>query len=198
MKRLAILISNAGKGTNLQAIIDGINSGKIKGQIAVVVSDSPDAYGLVRAKENNIPLKVLSKGDNLEQILKEAKVDYVSLAGWKQIIPDSLINNFKILNVHPGLIPDTQDGVVKNPDGTDALWNNGKFTNAAIQNFLDSKATYAGSTIHFLSLQFDFGPVLERCFVKVEPEDTIETLYSRLKLEENKAYVKALERLCNE
>lgn len=198
MKRIAVLISNKGEGTNLQAIIDGVKNKRINGQIVLVVSDSEDAYGLVRARENNITARVLSKEYNLEQMLKDHKVDYVVLAGWKQIIPDSLIDNFKILNVHPGLIPDTKNGVVKNPDGTDGLWNRGKFTDAAIKNFLDSKATYAGSTIHFLSHKFDFGLVLERVFVKVEPEDSVETLYSRLKTEENKAYVKALERLCNE
>ena len=198
MKRLAILISNAGKGTNLQAIIDGINLRQIKAQIVLVISDSDQAQGLIRAKENNIETLVISKEDYLEKILKQEKVDYVCLTGWKQIIPDSLIDNFKILNIHPGLIPDTKDGIVKNPDGTEALWNKGKFTTVAIQNFLDQKSTYAGSTVHFLSHEFDFGPVLERVFVKVEAFDTVESLYNKLKIEENKAYVKALERLCNE
>lgn len=198
MKRIAVLISNAGTGTNLQAIIDGIKSGKIRGQIVLVVSDSQDAYGLVRARKNNIPTQVLSKEDNLERILKDHQLDFVVLAGWKQIIPDSLIDNFKILNVHPGLIPDTKDGIVKSPDGTDGLWNKGKFSDAAIKNFLDQKATFAGSTIHFLSHDFDFGEVLERVFVKVEPEDSVGSLYQRLKQKENEAYVKALERLCNE
>lgn len=199
MKRLAVLISNAGTGTNLQAIIDGINSGQINAQIVVVVSDKEDAYGLVRAKNNNIPTKIISKEDDLVKILKgKYDVDYVCLSGWKQIIPDNFIDVFenRILNVHPGLIPDSLDGVVKNPDGTDALWNKGKFTNIAIQNFLDQKTTYAGSTIHFLSHEFDFGKVLERVFVRVEPTDTIDSLYQRLKLEENKGYVKVLERLC--
>lgn len=198
MKRIAVLISNKGLGTNLQAIIDGVNSGKINGQIILVISDSEDAYGLVRAKENNIPTKVISKENNLEQILKDSQTDYVCLTGWKQIIPDSLIDSFKILNVHPGLIPDSKDGVVKNPDGTDGLWNKGKFTDAAIKNFLDSKSTYAGSTVHFLSKEFDFGLVLERTFEKIQPGDTVESLYERLKIKENEAYVKALERLCNE
>lgn len=198
MKRLAILISDKGSGTNLQAIIDGTKSGKIKATIVLVVSDSKDAFGLTRAKENNIPTLIVSKNDDLEKILKEAKVDYICLTGWKQIIPDFLIDSFKILNVHPGLIPDSKDGVVKNPDGSDGLWNKGKFTNAAIQNFLDQKATYAGSTVHFLSHEFDFGEVLERAFAKIEPGDTVESLYKRLKQKENEAYVKALERLCNE
>ncbi len=196
MKNIAVLISNAGTGTNLQAIINGVKKGKINAQIVLVISDSKDAYGLTRAKENNIPTKVTSKNDDLEQILKDHKIDYVCLTGWKQIIPDSLINNFKILNVHPGLIPDTLDGIVKNPDGTDALWNKGKFMDIAIQNFFDQKSSYAGSTVHFLSQEFDFGPVLKRTFVKIEQGDTVETLYQRLKAAENEAYVKVLEELC--
>lgn len=198
MIKLAVLISNAGTGTNLKAIIHGVNSGKIKAQIVLVVSDKEDALGINIAKENHIQTQIVSKKQNLEQILKRKEVDFVCLAGWKQIIPDSFISAFenKILNVHPGLIPDTLKGKVKNPDGTKALWNKGKFTNLAIQNFLDQKATFAGSTIHFLSHEFDFGPVLERVFVKIESEDTVESLYKRLKLKENEAYVKVLERLC--
>ena len=124
--------------------------------------------------------------------------DYVCLAGWKQIIIPEVIESFKnkILNLHPGLIPDSMDGMVKNPDGTDALWNRGKLTEAAIQNFLDNQATYTGSTIHFLSKEFDFGPVLGRCFEKIQPSDTVDSLYTRLKIKENQLYVDVLTKLC--
>lgn len=207
MKKLAVLISNAGTGTNLQAIIDAIKTRKLDAEIAVVISDAPDAFGLKRARDNGIPTLVYKKtlkhknvhgASELERILKSYGVDLVCLAGWKQIIPDSLISNFKILNVHPGLIPDTIGGVVKNPDGTDALWNKGKLTNAAIQNFLDKKATYAGCTNHFLSKEFDFGEVLGRCFEKILEGDTVESLYKRLKEKENQLYVDSLKELCNE
>ena len=98
----------------------------------------------------------------------------------------------RILNLHPGLIPDSMDGVVPNPDGTKGLWNRGKLTDDAIQNFLDTKATYAGSTVHFLSNKFDFGPILKRCFEKINKNDTVDTLYSRLKKKENQIYVETL------
>lgn len=111
--------------------------------------------------------------------------DYVCLTGWKKIIPPDYINDFKILNIHPGLIPDTMDSVVLCPDGSKGLWNKGMFKEKAIKNFLDTKATYAGSSIHFLTEEFDFGPVLARCFEKIEPNDTVESLYARLKVKEN-------------
>lgn len=198
MKRLAVLISNAGTGTNLQAIIDGVNSGKINAQIAVVISDKEDAYGLQRAKKHNIPTEINIDKNNLLNLLKKYQVDYVCLGGWKQIITDDVMNAYqnRILNTHPGLIPDTMEGIIKNPDGTDGLWNKGKFTDKALQNFLDQKATYAGCSNHFLTKEFDFGPVLGRVFEKIETNDTVGSLYSRLKIKENQLYVDVLERLC--
>lgn len=198
-KKLAILISDTGTGTNLQAIINAINNKKLSATISIVISSSPDALGLVRARKNDIPTIVVNKKDNLEKILVDNKIELVVLAGWKLIIPESLIKAFenKILNLHPGLIPDEMSGVVNNPDGTPGLWNRGKLTNIAIKNFLDKKATYAGSTVHFLSKEFDFGKILNRCFEKISPGDTIESLYTRLKKKENKIYVESLIKLCN-
>ena len=199
MKKLAVLISDAGTGTNLQAIINAINNQNLKAKIVLVVSSSENAYGLQRAKKNNILSIVVNKNDNLGKILSNHQVDLIVLAGWKLIIPKSLINTFKnkVLNLHPGLIPDTMDGIVHNPDGSSGLWNRGKLTDFAIQNFLNYHATYAGSTVHFLSEEFDFGPVLARCFEKILPNDTVKSLYERLKKKENKIYVESLIKLCN-
>lgn len=195
MLNIAILISNAGTGTNLQAVINAIEAKKLKAKIAVVISGDENAYGIERAKKYNIPYLVVSKKDDVEHILSSNyQVDIVALAGWKRIISDSFINTFKnrILNLHPGLIPDSIEGIVKNPDGTNGLWNKGMMTEKAIQNFLNSKATYAGSTVHFLSPEFDFGPVLGRCFETITEADTVESLYTRLKEKENQLYVEAL------
>jgi len=195
--KIAVLISNKGTGTNLQAIIDGIENEKINIQISLVIADKKDAYGLGRAKKHKIKSLVLKKNQNLLKILKDHKVDYVCLAGWKQIIPDDILKAFpnKILNTHPGLIPDTINSVVKNPDGTKALWNKGKMINSAVKNFLLKKSTYAGCTNHLLTKDFDFGPVLGRCFEKIKPNDTIATLSERLKKKENALYVDVLKKI---
>lgn len=200
MTKLAILISTGGTGTNLQTIIDAIEKGELKAKIAVVLSDSEKAQGLARAKKHNIPFEIVDKNTDLTKLLKEKyRVNYVCLAGWKLIIADSFIENFKnrILNIHPGLIPEKNDGAAENPNGTKALWNKGKYTEKAIQNFLYSGSTYAGSTLHFLSKEFDFGPVLGRVFEKIKPDDTVESLYARLKQKENQLYVDSLKKLCN-
>lgn len=200
MLRIVVLISNKGTGTNLQAIIDGVKTGKINAEISAVISDTEKSLGLNRARKNKLPTGIVPKKEELLSLLKKLNPDYICLSGWKQIILDGVIYAFpnRILNTHPGLIPDTMDGIVKNPDGTNALWNKGKMTDKAIQNFLDNHATYAGCTNHFLSHEFDFGPVLGRCFEKIRKKDTVDSLYSRLKKKENKLYVDVLAKLCNE
>lgn len=198
MKKLVILTSNIGTGTNLQAIIDAIESGKINAKIVAIISDVDKSPAIARARDHNLTVEICTGKEDLLPLLKKYNPDYICLTGWKQIILDDVIEAFtnRILNTHPGLIPDTMDGVVKNPDGTDALWNRGKMTDKAIQNFLDNKATYAGCTNHFLSHEFDFGPVLGRCFEKIQPGDTVESVYTRLKVKENLLYVDVLEKLC--
>lgn len=200
MNKIAVLVSESGTGSNLTAIIDAIKSGKLKAKISVVVSCEPNAPGVEIAKNNNIDTLVVDKKTNITTKLSEDfGVNLIVLAGWKQYISEEMLRIFanKILNIHPGLIPDSIQGSVTLPDGTPGLWNRGKFTNKAIENFLSKKSSYAGSTVHLLSSEFDFGPVLERCFVKIEPNDSVESLYSRLKTEENKAYIKAIAKLLN-
>jgi phosphoribosylglycinamide formyltransferase-1 len=199
MKKLIVLISNAGTGSNLQAIIDAIEAQKLQATILAVVSDAEDVIGLQKAKRYGIKTLVCPKKELLLHLLQKPDPDYIVLAGWKQIIADAVVEAFpnRILNLHPGIIPDSVDEAHANPDGTEALWNKGKFMDIAMINVLKSKATYAGSSVHFLTHEFDFGPVLGRTYEKVRPGDTIETLYTRLKKKENKLYVAVLQKLCN-
>ncbi|OGI94126.1 phosphoribosylamine--glycine ligase, partial [Candidatus Nomurabacteria bacterium RIFCSPLOWO2_01_FULL_40_18] len=173
--KLAILVHEGGTQTNLAAIRSAIKEGRINAEISVIVSDI----------ENPMP------------ILEKVSPDYICLCGWKKIIPNEMIKKYenKILNLHPGLIPDTKDGQALNPDNIIGLWNKGMYGSKAIQNFLDQKATFAGSSIHFLTLDFDFGPVLGRIFEKILADDTVESLYTRLKKKENQLYVEVLEKL---
>src|SRR3989338_6965633 len=190
--KIVVLISDAGTCTNLKAIIERVKVGRVNAEIVAVISDKINAPALEHAKKNNLNIEICERKEALLPLLQKLNTDYICLAGWKQIITDEVILAYpnKILNLHPGLIPDTVDEEVKNPDGTDALWNKGMLTTKAIQNFLDQKATFAGSSIHFLTLSFDFGPVLGRTFEKIEEGDTVESLYARLKKKENELYVK--------
>ena len=169
------MVHHGGAQTNLKAIREAVANSKINAEINAVIEDTADAL----------------------PTLDKISPDYICLAGWKKIIPDAMIKKYenKILNLHPGQIPETMDGEVFNPDGTKALWNKGMYGDKAIANFLNQKSTYAGSSVHFLTLNFDFGPVLGRTFEKIEENDTVETLYTRLKKKENQLYVEVLEKL---
>ncbi len=195
--KIVVLISNTGTGTNLKAIIDAVKTRRINSDICAVISDREDALGLGHAKIHNIPIEICSQKEDLLRLLQKLNPDFICLAGWKQIILDEVILAYpnKILNLHPGLIPDTTFGKVENPDGSEALWNKGMLTDKAINNFLENTSTFAGSSIHFLTLNFDFGKVLGRTFEKVESGDTVESLYNRLKKKENELYVEVLSKL---
>jgi len=196
--KLVILVSDTGTGTNLAAIIEGVNERKINGEIVGLICDSINAPALIHARKNNLRVEICQNKNELLPLLSNFSPDYIALAGWKQFISDEVILAYpnRILNLHPGLIPDNEnprkDLGVKNPDGTDALWNKGMLADKAIGNFIDQKSTYAGSSIHFLTSNFDFGPVLGRVFEKTLENDTVESLYSRLKRKENQLYVKVL------
>ena len=198
MKKLAVLISTVGTGSNLQAIIDAIEANKLNTKIALVISDSKEAFGIKRAKKHSLKIAICPKKEDLLPILEKITPDYIVLAGWKQIVSGEIIDKFqnRILNLHPGLVPETLKGSVKNPDGTRALWNRGLLADKAVQNFLDQKSTFAGSTIHFLSKEFDSGPVLARGFVKIKKGETVKSLYAQLKKVENRIYVESLQKLC--
>ncbi|MCL5438682.1 MAG: hypothetical protein M1268_01695 [Patescibacteria group bacterium] len=200
--QLAVLISNKGTGTNLQAVIDAIEDRSINASIAIVVSDKPDAKGFERVKNRNIPKGVISfnrstqtrkaYGADLGITLNRYGTQIAILAGFSTVLPHSYFETFNgiTINIHPGLLPDKEDGQYLFPDGSPAPWNKGLMTNDAVKNFIGLK--YAGSTWHIVTEEADTGPVLQRVVVETQPEDTVETLYSRLKRAEHKGLIEIL------
>lgn len=202
--RLGVLISNKGTGSNLQAIIDTIGRKELSAIIPLVVSDKVDAKGLERARNYSIPWKVLTLAGSesrdsysldLAKLLNLNGVEVSVFAGFGTILTDSYLREFRglTINVHPGLVPDNENEPVRFPDGTVAPWNRRLMTEKAVANFLGG--TYAGSTIHIVTNQVDFGPVLTHKFVETEAGDTVDTLYGRLKLAENEGLIESLQGL---
>lgn len=200
LKRIAVLISNQGSGSNLQAMIDQQKAGKIKAKIAVVVSDQADAYGLARAKKNKIPglvrpfTQFKSKkarkiyGEKLAKELKEKyQVDLVVLAGWMIILPPAFIKYFQnsMINLHPGLIADQKGGRLKLSDGSIAQAFKGEMADGAIEAALKTGAAISGSTTHFVTSKVDWGPVIMRAEEKIKKNDSIDSYYARLKKKEH-------------
>lgn len=213
MIKIAVLISNKGTGTNLSAILQAIDKGKIRnGKVVVVVSNKEDAFGLVRAKRKNIPCVTLdlkdflrrgkNRGDydyELGKLLKnEYKVDLVILAGWMLILSSKFINFFKnrVINLHPGLLPDGKAKFIKLSSGEKINAIRGMYTNDAVQYAIDQGYPATGSTVHLITPEVDQGPVIIRSEVIIRKKDTVESLYARMKIEENKILPKAISLFC--
>lgn len=212
MRRIAVLISNKGAGSNLQALIDG-QADRYNGQVVGVFSDKPDGYGLTRAREADIPTEILDLSDyqsqgrprahfeeDLAHRLQKYSPDLIVLAGWTLELSSTFLRYFewRVINLHPGLLPDPGRHKYKLPDGTFADPCLGLSGSNAIQAVLAGGQTYTGSTVHALTPDGQPGPILGRGVVKVEPNDTIMTLHDRMKGEEHQTLLKVLAELCVE
>ncbi len=176
MKKIVVLVS--GGGTNLQALIDAQESGKIKnGKITCVISSKPGVYALERAKNHNIPTRVLCRKDYediasyskaMVQVLKEEEADLVVYAGFMTILDESVCNAFpnKMMNVHPALIP--------------SFCGKGFYGLHVHEAALEKGVKLTGATVHFVTEVCDGGPIILQKAVPVENSDTPETLQKRV------------------
>jgi phosphoribosylglycinamide formyltransferase-1 len=191
MKRIGVLVS--GGGTNLQAIIDGTESGLINGQVAVVISNRKEAYGLKRADKHKIPAIYIGKGnypDNaladqaLLETLKTYEIDIIVLAGYLKILPPAIIEDYRnrIINVHPSLIP--------------AYSGDGFYGMKVHEAVIEAGEKYSGATVHFVDEGTDTGAIITQEKVDVTPEDTAETLAKKVLAIEHKILVETTAKLC--
>lgn len=168
----------SGGGTNLQAIIDSINDGRITGtEICLVYSNNPNAYAIERAKKARIPYVVKSpkEFENREdfnkallQILLDAAPDLVVLAGCLVVIPKEVVRAFpnRIINIHPSLIP--------------AFCGTGYYGLKVHEKVLERGARVSGATVHFVDEGTDTGPIILQKPVMVRDDDTPEVLQKRI------------------
>ena len=172
-KRIAVLVS--GGGTNLQALIDAQGRGElVNGELAAVLSSSPDAYALERAKRAGIPGYVLPRGDAravtaaLVERLRELDIDLVVMAGFMTIVTEELFQAYPnaVLNIHPSLIP--------------SFCGKGCYGLHVHEKALEYGVKVSGATVHFVTEECDAGPIVLQKAVEVLPEDTPETLQRRI------------------
>lgn len=176
MLKVAVLVS--GGGTNLQAIIDAVNEGKItNAQTSLVISNNKNAYALERAKNAGIasmcisPKEYATRDDfhvALTETLKKAGVDLVVLAGYLVAIPEMLVKEFpnKIINVHPSLIP--------------SFCGVGYYGLKVHEAALARGVKVTGATVHFVDCGMDTGPIILQKAVDIEAGDTPEVLQRRV------------------
>ena len=214
MKKIAVLLSNKGTGSNLVAIIKAIDKKIISNaEIAVVLSNKADAYGLISAKQKHIPTEILDLKDfytrgktrkeydeALGKLLKDHhKIDLVVLAGWMLILSENFLKYFpdKTINLHPCILPDVREEYFYYK-GKKLKPIKGEHTDNAVQFAIDQGYPVTGSTVHFITEKVDEGPVVIRSFVKIKKDDTVNTLYERMKKQEYKILPKAINWICND
>ena len=179
---IGVLIS--GRGSNLQAIIDGIERGKVAARISVVVSNNPDAYGLERARKHGIPAVVVdhrkySTRQEFESVLierlNEKGVELVVLAGFMRVLTERFLKAFpsRVVNIHPALLP--------------------SFPGVGVQaKAVDYGVRFSGCTVHFVNEGVDTGPIIAQAVVPVYPTDTGEVLADRILNMEHQIYPKVI------
>ena len=174
--KIAVLVS--GGGTNLQAIIDAIASGKITNtEIALVISNKEGAYALKRAEQAGIKGIVISPkqyadkeaySQDMIKIIKNAGCELIVLAGFLVVLPESFVNAFegKIINIHPSLIP--------------SFCGDGFYGLKVHEKALERGVKVTGATVHYVDSGTDTGPIIDQKAVYIKADDTPETLQRRV------------------
>ena len=179
---VAVLIS--GSGSNLQAIIDRIAAGAVDARIALVVSNRPEAYGLVIARERGIPALALPHGDYpdraaydeaLLSAVRGSGAEAVVLAGFMRMLGAGFVSAYRdrILNIHPALLP-SFPGI--RGQGDAAAYG----------------VTISGATVHFVDEKMDNGPIVIQAAVPVGPDDDAQSLMARILRLEHRIFPQAL------
>ena len=179
----AVLAS--GRGGNLHAIIKAVKDGKIKADLKVVISDKKDAYALQHARQAGIPAIYINPKDfsdresfdrAIVERLKEFKIDFVVLAGYMRLVSSYFIQQYpdKILNIHPSLLPAFK--------GTHA-----------IKDAFDYGVKVTGPTVHFVVDGMDEGAIILQEAVRIDPQDTLESLKEKIHQAEHRIYPQAID-----
>ncbi|MFA5034195.1 MAG: phosphoribosylglycinamide formyltransferase [Candidatus Margulisiibacteriota bacterium] len=179
---LGVLIS--GNGSNLQAIIDACESGKIPAKVAVVISNNPDAFGLRRAKKHNIPAVAIDHRAyadrntyelEIVKVLQQHGVELVCLAGYMRIVGEVLLQHYrgKMINIHPSLLP-SFPGL------------------HAQRQALEHGVLITGCTVHYVDEGCDTGPIIIQSAVPIKEKDDEVVLSDRILQQEHQIYPEAI------
>jgi phosphoribosylglycinamide formyltransferase 1 len=190
MKRLGLGILGSGKGSNCRAILESIRAGKLPAEARVVISDVLDAPILDIAREFRVANAYLPPGQfrtrlepeveaELVEMLQDAKVELVVLAGFMRILKSPMLKAFprRIINIHPSLLP-------KFP-GLEA-W----------KQALEAGDKITGCSVHYVDEQIDHGDIIAQREVPILPNDTPESLHARIHQAEHELYPAVIAKLC--
>ena len=181
--KIGVLVS--GSGSNLQAIIDNIEQGKLSAQIVIVISNNPQSFALERAKKHNIHTAIVEHKDYpsredfdlaLIDVFRKNEVELVVMAGFTHLLSATFFNAYpsRVLNIHPALLP-AFPGIHSQ------------------QRAFDYGVKFSGCSVHFADEGTDTGPVIIQAVVAVSPSETAETLADKILKEEHRVYSQAIQ-----
>ena len=191
MKNIVVLAS--GSGSNFQAIIDAIQSGRIRSAaITGLIAGKPGIRAAERAKSAGIPVKVLDGSlpanqseKQLAEYLEKWNPDLIVLAGYMRKIPDKIVRKYhnRIINIHPSLLP--------------KYGGKGFYGSRVHSAVLEAGDRESGCTVHFVNEQYDQGDIISQVRVPVKSDDSVETLSKRVLLNEHQLLPDAIDKLLN-
>lgn len=187
MKNIVVFAS--GSGTNFQAIIDAVKAGQIDAHIAGLITDRADIRAIDRAKKHNIPVHIIfqhSSPDKMREVLDSLKPDLIVLAGYLKKIPRAIVQEYegRIINIHPSLLPD--------------YGGPGFYGLNIHRNVLQNGEKESGCTVHYVTQNYDEGPIIEQSKVPVLKNDSPEKLAERILEKEHKMLPKVIKQILNE
>jgi formyltetrahydrofolate-dependent phosphoribosylglycinamide formyltransferase len=183
--RLAVLLS--GGGTTLQNLIDRIRDGRLRAEIVHVVSNVPDAGGLLRAELAGIPRSVVERkkcasaeefSQRIFEPCRSAGAELVCMGGFLQLVRIPADFTHRVMNIHPALIP--------------AFCGKGFYGERVHESVLAMGVKVSGCTVHFADSEYDHGPIILQRVVEVRDDDTVESLMARIFAQECEAYPEAI------
>lgn len=187
MKKIVVLVS--GNGSNLQAIIDACQSNQINGKVVAVISNQPNVYSLIRAKQANIPSHVINHkafisreefDDKVQQQIDCYQPDLIVLAGYMRILTADFVQHYagKMLNIHPSLLP-------KYP---------GLHTH---RRAIEAGDKEHGTTVHFVTEDLDGGPIILQAKVPIFDNDAEQDVIKRVLTQEHQIYPLVVKWFCD-
>jgi phosphoribosylglycinamide formyltransferase-1 len=186
--KLAVFASHG--GTDLQSIIDASRDPGYPAEIVLMVSNNSDAYAVERASKANIPVIIWQKKkfdgekaytDFMMDTLKKYKVELICLAGYMKLIPPEIVRTYKIINIHPALLP--------------KYGGKGMYGMHVHEAVLEAGEKVSGATVHLVNEIYDDGRILAQHKVPVEKDDSPETLQKRVLEVEHQLYPETIAKI---
>ncbi len=189
-----IVVFASGSGTNFQSIIDAVEAGQIEAQIRGLIANKPGIKALERAQNHDIEARVLNPSDfendlayesTMLQILEEWQTGLIVLAGYMLKIPTPVIQQYekKIINIHPSLLP--------------KYGGKGFYGIRVHEAVLANNEKESGCTVHYVTEEYDEGPIIDQIKVPVRDDDDAETLAARVLEQEHKLLPRVIADLVN-